>query len=609
MKKTGLSLLYQLLFWTCLFSGFPWMNVCAFGEAGDVRYTYVVSMERPGNHYFQIELSCKNPDAKQFHFKMPAWTPGYYTIQDLSKHVTHFQAFSEDGEPLPFKKTSKNTWQVESGKEPSFKITYEVYADELFVATSFLDASQAFLSPTGIFMFPEGELDQPVNVILKPYPGWKSISTGLDLLDASSHTYRASDFDVLFDSPILMGKHLVVEFEVQGIPHRLAISSNDTLSKTPFINDLIKIIDEAASLFGEIPYKHYTFITIGSYGGGLEHSNSCVLSCRGPVADTTNSSAYKQWLSFVAHEYFHLYNVKSIRPIELGPFDYDKECYTDLLWVSEGLTVYYETILLNRSGIFSRNECFQNFSESIAGYENRPGRFRESAASSGFDAWIHFFSPNRDAQNNTISYYDKGCIMGLLLDLQIREATRNEKSLDDVMRGLYWNYFRELKRGFTSEEFKMMCEETAGMSLARIFQYVQSVDPIDYPHYFSMAGMSIDTLSREKERDLTLGASFSNEDGRLMITNVKRGSPAWCAGLGNHTPVLTIDGQDASVERINEKRKTQKAGDWSHLRVQTMEGEEEVSVQWIPETVRTFSIDLRKDASQFQKTIRDRWLK
>lgn len=575
----------------------------------DIKYTFNVSMEHPGNHYFHVELTCTGQNSEFIDFKMPVWTPGYYKVQNLSKNVVNFKAANDKGTPLSFIKTLKNTWRVSSQKENIITISYDVYANELAVAESYLDASKAFISPTGIFMFPDGQIKQPSLVTLKPYGNWKSISTGLDKISDKANTYFASDFDVLFDCPILMGNHQVINFSVKGVPHSLAVSEKDTLDKTRFITDLTKIVETATSLIGDIPYKHYTFITLGSRGGGLEHSNSTALSCTQAVADTSNMDSYKGWLAFVTHEYFHLYNVKSIRPIALGPFDYDKECYTNMLWVSEGITVYYEYIILNIAGILNRNQCFKDFSDNISSYENRPGHLMESATLSSFDAWIHYFDPSSDARNNTISYYDKGCALGLLLDLKIRNATQNQKSLDDVMRGLYNRYFKELKRGFTDDEFKSLCENIAGTSLSEIFEYASTVEEIDYPKYLALAGLSIDTIAHAAEEKVYFGASIKVEDGKSWLYDVERNSPVWNAGLGNDVEVLTIDGKKAEKEACTTILKTKKAGDTIQLTVNIDSKPINFSIVLETKKEKTFKIEQMQNSSSFQKSIVASWLK
>jgi len=264
---------------------------------------------------------------------------------------------------------------------------------------------------------------------------------------------------------------------------------------------------------------------------------------------------------------------------------------------------------MNRAGLLSRQECFDYLSQSILGYESRPGHLMESATSSSFDAWIHYFDPTSDARNNTISYYDKGCALGLLLDLKIRNASQNRKSLDDVMRGLYNKYFRELKRGFTDDEFKSLCENLAGTSLPEIFEYAKTVDAIDYPKYLDLAGLSIDTAAHQVEGKVFLGASFRNEYGKYILYNVERASPAWNAGLGNDAQVLTIDGQKADKDLLPTILKAKKAGDSLLLSINVDDKPNSVNVVLAPRKETTFKIEQKQNLSGLEKSILDSWLK
>lgn len=589
-------------------------SVTAVGSNGiilkdGVHYSFEISMENPGTHYFHVEMTCADQKSDFIDFKMPVWTPGYYKVQNLAKNVVNFKAFNYQGTPLSFTKTLKNTWRVRAKNQKTVVVSYDVYANNLFVAESYLDVNQAFICPTGVFMFPEGQLKQPSVVTLKLYGNWKSISTGLDQVQGKTNTFYAENFDVLFDCLILMGNHQIIDFKVKGVPHSLAVSQKDTLDKSRFIADLTNVVETATTLMGDIPYKHYSFITIGSFGGGLEHSNSCVLSCTNPVADTSSMERYNGWLNFVTHEYFHLYNVKSIRPVALGPFDYDNECYTNMLWVSEGFTVYYEYLIMNRAGLLTRDECLKYLTESIKGYEDKPGNQMESATLSGYDAWIHFFDPSGDARNNTISYYDKGCALGLFLDLQIRNATRNIKSLDDVMRGLYNKYFKELNRGFTDDEFRTMCEQTAGMPMPEIFEYASTTKKIDYPKYLSLAGLSIDTTAHVSSEKVYLGASVKMQGNDCVLYNVERDSPAWNAGLGNDDQVLTLEGQKAGKDLLAYILKSKKAGETLHLTVQTKDLKRNVDVVLAPLKEKTFKIEQLENTSLLEKSILGSWLK
>jgi predicted metalloprotease with PDZ domain len=318
---------------------------------------------------------------------------------------------------------------------------------------------------------------------------------------------------------------------------------------------------------------------------------------------------YKRWLSFVAHEFFHLYNVKTIRPIALGPFDYDKENYTTMLWFSEGVTSYYENIILNRAGLFTRTDALDEFKASIANYENIPGHLFQSAAQSSFDAWMLFFNRSENASNTTISYYDKGCALGMLLDLAIRYESKNQKSLDDVMRELYRVYYKEKKRGFTDSEFRDVCEKLAGSPLNEIFDvYIPTVQEIDYAKYLGYAGLSID-LNPVEVPGVYLGASTREDAANLMITRVEWNSPGYTAGLSSQDIIMEIDGKKATAKLMSDLLNSKKPGDKILLTVTHREITNTVEVELGKKTVRSFDIKPLPDATPEQVAILDKWLK
>jgi len=461
-----------------------------FGQ--DEAVSFEVSMDNPDNHYFHVTMTCTGVSTTNINFKLPSWTPGYYIMLDYAKNITRFQAHDEYGNSLKWQKTAKNIWQVTTPGKQTVKLDYDIYSFRVSVGEPYLSNGRAFLAPAGLFMYIEGKLYLPPEVKINPYSGFMTISTGLDPVENKPNTFHAVDFDVLYDSPILVGNQEILSFDVRGIKHTLAIESPGEFDRKKIIDDHKRMVESAIDVIGEIPYKHYTFLIMNKGMGGLEHLNS--------MAVYTNTSSfgqgegYKRWLSFVAHEFFHLYNVKRIRPVALGPFDYDKENYTTMLWMSEGFTVYYEYLILNRAGLMTRDEVLRELGSVIRKYENVPGHLFQSAAESSFDTWIQFFNRSENASNITISYYDKGCAIGMLLDLAIRHETKNQKSLDTVMRILYEDYYKMKNRGFTDEEFRAVCEQTAGCSLAEIFDvYVSTTGEVNYNKYLNYAGLEIDS--------------------------------------------------------------------------------------------------------------------
>jgi predicted metalloprotease with PDZ domain len=581
----------------------------ALGQNPDGPMASTVSMEAPNSHYYHVLFQCNDIKGESVDFKMPSWTPGYYWIENFAKNVLNFCAKDGKGTSLEWQKTSKNTWRVQSGNAQSLTVSYDVYAFTQSVADPFLDDGRGYISPAGVFMYVDGQLRHPVTVTVIPYEKWTKVSTGLDPVKGKPNTFFAKDFDVLYDCPILVGNQQILSFDVQGIPHSVAIENPGTFDREKFVADLKKMVEAGVGVIGEIPYQHYTFIIMGEGRGGLEHRNSMAVFSSGSIYNPENPAQYRGWLSFLAHEYFHLYNVKRIRPIALGPFDYDKENYTHLLWFSEGVTVYYEYLILNRAGLMTRDDCLERLRRSIASYENIPGHLFQSATEASFDTWIQFFSRGDNARNTTISYYDKGCALGMLLDLKIRHETKNKKSLDDVMRTLYRQFYKEKQRGFTDEEFRSVCEGIAGCPLPEILDvYASTVKDIDYPKYLAYAGLEVDVAYKELPGAF-LGATTQVSGGDLVITGVEWDSPAWRVGLSAQDVILAIDGVKATSQQLVEALKSKKAGEKVKILVSHRDLTRELEVVLGAKKERSFRMTPTMNPSPLQSAILSDWLK
>jgi len=496
----------------------------------DLRISYTVSMDDALNQNFRVTMTLEGVSTDTLVLKMPVWTPGYYWIQNYPKNLSRLEIHDAAGRECPYLKTSKNVWKVATGGAGSLTASWVVYGNSHSVADAFIDTTHAFIVPAALFLYPGDALKSPSRVTLDLYPGWTTVSTGLEPVTTSAATgkteapdgaekagapasadeagtpavtetaglspvtgwtFSASCYDVLFDSPILAGKQEVMTFTVNSVPHHIAVLNPGSYDREALKRDYAKVVESAVSIIGEMPYSHYTFLIMGKGMGGLEHLNSMAVFTGREDGDIypADRRSFRGWMEFIAHEFFHLYNIKTIRPVALGPFDYDRENYTNMLWVSEGFTVYYENIIMNRAGFMTPDEMLESLSRSITAYESIPGSRVQSATLSSFDTWINFFSRSENSQNTTISYYDKGCGLGLLLDLKIRQSTGNRKSLDDVMRTLYYDYHKKLGRGFTDEEFRAECEKAAGTDLGELFGWASSVVRPDYDRYLGYAGL------------------------------------------------------------------------------------------------------------------------
>jgi len=462
-----------------------------FGKDINPLLQYSISMPEPANHLFHVTLLCKGLKGDTIDFKMPRWMPGYYQIMEYSNEVKNFTSYSIKGKDLPVIKTNNYTWKVIPGKNTSFNISYDVFSARNFVASNYLDTTHGYIVPAATFMFIDGHLGSPVNLKITPFIGWKDIATGLKRVTGKINEFSAPDFDILYDCPILIGNlEELPPFNINGIAHRFIAYNPGSFNRDLFISSLEKTVKAGIDLIGDIPYNEYTFIGIGPGYGGIEHLNNTTVSFSGIGLE--KPGAMIRMLKFLGHEYFHHYNVKRIRPYELGPFEYDRENRTNLLWVSEGLTVYYEYLIVKRAGLMSVDELLASIESNINTIENDAGRQYQSLSQASYETWDDGpFGNKPGATDKSISYYEKGPLIGMLLDFSIRNATQNKKSLDDVMRFLYWQYYKKLHRGFTDAEFQQACQDIAGISLSREFEYVYTTKEIDYSTYLSYAGLKI----------------------------------------------------------------------------------------------------------------------
>ncbi|WP_131539802.1 M61 family metallopeptidase [Pedobacter nototheniae] len=525
-KKSVLSLVLIL---TCIMVG-----------KAQVKIGFEVSFKEPQAHYAEVQMNISGLAKDYVDVKMPVWTPGSYLVREFEKSVENFKA-TASGKALRVEKVRKNAWRIYSAKASDIKINYRVYAFEISVRTPFIDESHAFLSPTGIFMHPDGMIKSPSTVKIIPFNTWNKVSTGLTPVAGQNFTYHATDFDILYDSPIEVGNQDVFEFNASGVRHEVAMYGGGNYDKEKLKVDMAKIVDQETAVYGENPNKHYVFIVHNFQrgGGGLEHLNSTTL---GASRDAYNTEkGYNGFLALVAHEYHHLWNVKRLRPIALGPFDYDNENYTTNLWVAEGFTSYYENKYMHRAGFVDANGFVNDLAAGVATVLNTPGAKVQSAASSSYDAWIIGYRPNENSKNNAISYYNKGEVIGILMDLEIINATKGAKSLDDVMKAMYLQC-KTLKRGYTDAEFKAMVEKISGISFTNFWaKYVNGVDDAEYVKYFGYAGVDVSTENATPDKPVT-GASCSLTSNGLVVTSTTRNSAAWVDGLNVNDEIIAVDG-------------------------------------------------------------------
>ncbi|MEZ0538666.1 M61 family metallopeptidase [Fibrella arboris] len=585
-------------------------------EAATARISYTLAMPQPQTHYFEVDMRLQNAasatNARKngyIDLKMPVWTPGSYLIREYAKNVEGFSARA-GGQSVRAEKIRKNTWRVYTNAD-DVTIHYRVYAFEFSVRNSFLDDSHGYLNGASVFLYTDALKNQPLTVQVIPFTGWKKVSTGMKQATNASFTYEAPNYDILVDSPIEIGNHATFTFTASNIPHTVAMYSNGPLdyNAEKVAADYKRVCETAATVVGEHPCTDYTFLVhhTNQGGGGLEHLNSTTLQTNLSAYATERS--YKGFLTLVAHEYFHLWNVKRIRPIALGPFDYENENYTHMLWLSEGCTSFYEDYILRRAGFHTPDDYLKVVAGDITGVENQPGNQVQSAAESSWDAWIKYYRPNENSANSTVSYYSKGAVLGTLLNLAILTGSKGQRSMDDLLRLLYTEYYKKQKRGFTDDEFRHAAEQVAGTSLTDFFEKgVNGTGPIDYNRYFEPVGMRL-VNTGPPSTDGFFGASVTPalSSSRQVIASVRRGSPAEQAGLNVGDIVQAIDG-NRLTEELSKQLAGKKPGDIVKLSVNRGGQPKELSVQLGTNPLLSYKIEALPNASESQKALYNKWL-
>jgi predicted metalloprotease with PDZ domain len=540
-------------------------NRSAAAARPDISYT--VSMPRPYTHMLEVEMRVQRAGSGSMDLLMPVWTPGSYLVREFERHVQDFAAKDGSGHQLAWNKVNKNTWRIQTGGARDVNVSYSVYANELSVRTNELNDQHAFWNNAALLMYPNGQLSAPSTVRVVPPTGWK-IATGLPEVPNQKNTFGAENFDILYDSPFEVSNFKVISFEVKGVPHRIVIDGEGNYDPERMRRDVQKIVETEAALMGDIPYKDYTFILHlrSTGGGGLEHLNSTSLGY--PRFAFRPDQGYKGFLGLVAHEFFHLWNVKRIRPDALGPFDYTGENYTKLLWVAEGGTDYFANLVLRRAGLVTDKEYLAQLARSFQGLQNTPGRLEMSAEEASFDAWIKYYRTDENSINSQVSYYDKGAILCGLLDLEIRKRSRGTKSLDDVMRYLYADFYKK-GRNYTPEDFQRVAEQMAGGSLEQFFsRYVRGREELDYNASLEAAGLRLDTgrgADAATARRAYLGADLGQDGERLMVRRVYAGSPAYDQGLNANDQVVALDNMRVNNEGFNARLAEKRPSDILHL--------------------------------------------
>ncbi len=506
---------------------------------------YIVNIEKPEHHHVKVTIKLKKGENKIKLF-MPSWSPGSYLLREYARHIRWFEASQQNGEILYHEQVSKGVWEIDWSKsdlitpQDDFQVSYEIYCKELTVRTSHVDASHAFLHGPSYLMGVVGEnLDKPT--IEFKFPAlWSKLSTGLKDISEKrdSFLYEAADYDELIDSPVEIGCHETDGFELLGIPHHLAHYGELYPHKQNLKADIKSVVATVARHFdNDLPYDQYLFLThfVPKLYGGLEHLNSTALQFDGRKLG--NRKDYLNYLSLVAHEYFHLWNVKRIRPSELGPFDYLSEGYTKMLWLAEGLTSFMDDLFVYRAGISTLEEYLDVVKGNLDNFLSIPGRHYHSLEQSSYNAWVKLYRPDENSKNSSVSYYLKG---GLVFTALHSLLIKKGRSVDELIKLLWKDYKSRPEKGIDRDGVYELVRSLGGEEVLNAFSnMIETTEDIDFEAVFKDMGCE---LKWHESSAPWLGADWEFAADRALIKSVVLDSPAHKAGLNAQDEIIFLNG-------------------------------------------------------------------
>jgi len=524
---------------------------------------YAIRPADPGAHLYHVICRVEQPDPAGQLFMLPAWIPGSYMIREFARNIVRISALA-GGRKVALQKLDKHTWRAAPVKG-ALEVACEIYAWDLSVRTAHLDQSHGFFNGTSVFLLPIGLEHERCTVDILPpagagYTDWKLI-TGLAPARGTPRlgfgTYVARDYDELIDCPVEMGRFELGRFDVLGVPHEIAITGQvPKLDMKRLTADLARVCETQIRLFEprkrKAPFARYVFMTmaVGDGYGGLEHRNSTALICKRDdlpsigMKDTTEG--YRGFLGLASHEYFHSWNVKRIKPAAFVPYDLTQENHTRLLWAFEGFTSYYDDLMLARAGLLTPVQYLDTVARTMTTVLQRSSRLKQSVADSSFDAWTKYYRQDENAPNSVVSYYQKGALIGLALDLAIRAETAGRRSLDDVMRLLWqrWQRAGDDYMGVGEQDFTAAAEEATGLALAPLIaEWTEGTRDPDFAKLLQPFGIEFRARpALDSAAFALLGVRTAAAGTDCRAAHVFDGTPAQAAGVSAGDVLVALDG-------------------------------------------------------------------
>ncbi len=520
--------------------------ICIFILASNAlaEITHTVTFKDKAHNYFEVESQFDVPEGQaELELVMATWTPGSYLVREYSRHIENVE-LEQAGK---LEKIAKNIWKASELENSTVRLKYRVYARELTVRTNWVEREFAFINGAPTFMRPMGKDNLPHYIGLELPEEWNDSATSLSEINRRKHLYVAENWDELVDSPIVAGNLQLKELKTKSKQKHFLVNVGniDSWDIVKASEDVSKVVNSQLDFWGTDPFtKPYYFLNLIAEGrGGLEHKHSTALiSTRFTMQER---ETWTKWLNLVAHEYFHSWNVKRLRPKALGPFDYEQENYTQELWFSEGLTSYYAALLNQRAGLTTRKEFSKVIAGSIKRLSEIAGQTTRSVADASFDAWIRSYRPDENSDNANVSYYTKGAMIGFLLDARLRKSTNNQKSLDDLMRSASDLYSGD--EGFQNQDIYDLVSELDSTTAEYLKSLVESAEYLDFSEPIDYFGLELETKKEKKADDVSLpiaflGFNFDKSKNDLVVSKVLRETPVFIAGVNAQDELLAIDG-------------------------------------------------------------------
>ena len=598
----------------------PTKKSIAKAPAAGILYS-IAALDLAG-HMFKVTLTVKSPAAIGQVLSLPAWIPGSYMIREFSRNIVSIRAESE-GKAVALAKLDKHSWQAAPCKG-ALTLEYDVYAWDLSVRAAHLDQNHGFFNGTSVFLRVLGQEAEPHEVhIVQPKDAacktWR-VATTLPELKAKRYgfgSYQAANYDELIDHPVEMGDFALATFKAHGVPHDIVVTGKvPNLDLDRLCRDLKAICETQIAFFEpktkKAPMDRYVFMTmaVGDGYGGLEHRASTALICARADLPTTASSSteigegYLKFLGLCSHEYFHTWNVKRIKPAAFTPYDLDRENYTTLLWAFEGFTSYYDDLALLRSGAIERKDWLDLMANTISNVQRTPGRLRQTLAESSFDAWSKFYRPDENTPNAVVSYYAKGALFALALDLTLRSKTDGRVSLDDIMRTL-WERHGKTGIGVGEDDIRTIAEECSGASLKRLFaEGVCGTRDLPLKKLLAAFGVELSLEAAPTAKAPSLGVKTGSDTNEVKLANVFDGGAAQAAGLSAGDILLAIDGLRVTPTTLDKLLARHQPGD--SVRIHAFRRDElmEFTVRLDPPSEDNARLTISEGAN----TLRKQWL-